>query len=202
MTFLFIVATVLSAWIYTELAGYWLHKLLHSEKVPYLSRNHMIHHLVLYAPDKPQRPCETYQVSTEGRAALLGIGMEWLAPVGVLMAATVAGMTALGVGAAYQALFLAASSFWGWFMFGYVHDRMHLKGFWLAENRWLKGWFTGARRLHDIHHMNITDDGREATNFGICFFLFDRVFGTYHSRHEHFNRAGYEAAKRRYAFIF
>lgn len=202
MTTLNIAVTIVSAWVYTELAGYWLHRLLHSEKIPYLSRSHMIHHLVLYAPNKPQRPCATYLVSTDGRASLLGIGMEWLAPVAVIMAATVAGLTALGVPAALQALFLASASLWGWFMFGYVHDRMHLKGFWLAENKWLAPWFTGARRLHDIHHINITDDGREATNFGMCFFFFDRLFGTFKRAHARFNRAGYEAAKKRYSFIY
>lgn len=202
MTALWIAAAVIAAWVYTELVGYWLHRLLHSEKIPYLSRNHMIHHLVLYAPDKPQRPCETYLVSTHGRAAILGIGMEWMGPVGLIMVATVAGLTALGVPAGYQVLFLASSSLWGWFMFGYVHDRMHLKGFWLAEHRWLSPWFKAARRLHDIHHITLTDDGREATNFGICFFFFDRVFGTFQSAHRRFNRAGYEAAKRRYSFIY
>jgi hypothetical protein len=29
-------------------------------------------------------------------------------------------------------------------MFRYRHDVMHIKGFWMAENRWLRRWFSTA----------------------------------------------------------
>ena len=39
-------------------------------------------------------------------------------------------------------------------------------------------------------------------NFGICFFLFDRLFGTLRKEHSRFNRQGHAAALRRYAYVF
>lgn len=193
--------TLASAWLYTEFAGYWLHKLLHSEKIEFLSRNHMLHHLVVYPPDKPQRPDEAYRSSTYGRAALLGIGMEWIGPILLILGTALAIMTWAGAAVSYLLLFAAASSLWGWVMFAYVHDGMHSKGFWLGKVPAIKGWFLGARRLHDIHHMDLVDDGRETLNFGICFFFFDRLFGTYRNEFARFNRKGYEAALRRYSYI-
>ncbi|MDE1975878.1 MAG: hypothetical protein KGI84_01305, partial [Elusimicrobia bacterium] len=55
-----------------EFVGYWLHILLHSDKIKFLSRSHMIHHLISYPPDTPMRPSEEYMLSTQGRASLLG----------------------------------------------------------------------------------------------------------------------------------
>jgi hypothetical protein len=39
------------------------------------------------------------------------------------------------------------------------------------------------------------------TNFGIGFFLFDRIFRSIAPRHRPFNRAGFEAARLRYGFV-
>jgi len=188
------------AWLYTEFAGYWLHMLLHSEKIEFLSRNHMIHHLEVYPPDKPMRPEGAYKGSTYGRAAVLGIGMEWTLPVLLILGAALAALAWAGATPFYLGVFAAASMAWGWVMFAYVHDGMHVKGFGLASLPLLQDWFLNARRLHDIHHMDLVDDGRETVNFGICFFFFDRLFGTYKNRFDRFNRAGFDAALRRYAY--
>lgn len=197
-----IVITILSAWVFTEFVGYWLHMLLHSERVKFLSRNHMIHHLVVYAPNKPMRLSTKYIGSTYSRANLLGIGMEWLLPAGILLPCVLGAFRLIGVQALHQALFVAAALGWGYFMFGYMHDSMHLQGFWMAKSLWLARWFLIARRRHDIHHMEIADGGRQTRNFGICFFFFDRLFGTLSAEHKRFNQNGLEAAMRRYAYIF
>ena len=60
----------------------------------------------------------------------------------------------------------------------YLHDVMHIDGFWLENNRWFKSWFLSARKLHDIHHQVINNRGLMHTNFGIGFFFFDRLFCT------------------------
>jgi len=44
----------------------------------------------------------------------------------------------------------------------------------------------------------VDDNGRMEANFGIGFFLFDRIFRTMGSRHRPFNRAGFEVARLRY----
>lgn len=36
---------LIAGWLYAEICGYFLHILLHSEKIPFLSHSHVIHHL-------------------------------------------------------------------------------------------------------------------------------------------------------------
>jgi sterol desaturase/sphingolipid hydroxylase (fatty acid hydroxylase superfamily) len=45
-----IIVTILAAALIAELTGYLMHILLHSNKIAFLSKSHMIHHLVLYGP--------------------------------------------------------------------------------------------------------------------------------------------------------
>lgn len=193
---------MLSGIVFSEFFGYWLHVLLHSERIPWLSRNHMIHHLVIYPPNKPQRPSGAYLPSTAGRTNLLGIGLEWLAPAGLALASLVLAFRALGIGPASQAAFIAAALVWSWLMFGYMHDAMHLKGFWMEGNTFMASWFLSRRKKHDIHHMDLDDAGRMRKNYGICFFAFDALFGSLQNEHERFNGAGLAAALDRYAYVF
>jgi len=58
-----------------------------------------------------------------------------------------------------------------------------------------------ARRLYDIHHHAVNEHGRMDANFGIGFFLFDRLFRRLSVRHRVFNRAGFEAARERYGLV-
>ncbi len=194
--------SVVGACLYTEFVGYWLHMLLHSEKLAFLSRNHMIHHLVVYPPNKPMRQSSEYLGSTYDRANVLGIGLEWVAPVSLILPVSLLALRSLGVPAACQAVFVLVSMAWGYLMFGYMHDAMHLKGFWMTTNLRLSRWFMTARKRHDIHHMEISASGKQQKNFGICFFLFDRLFGTLSAEHKPFNRDGLGAAMKRYSYIF
>jgi sterol desaturase/sphingolipid hydroxylase (fatty acid hydroxylase superfamily) len=190
------------AGVFTEFVGYWLHVLLHSERIEFLSRNHMIHHLVAYPPNRAQRPSAEYRGSTDDRAALLGIGLEWLVPSTLLLSVLLAAFRALSLRAADQAVFIGTSLAWGWFMFGYMHDAMHVKGFWMERSRMLGDWLADSRRRHDIHHMDLAPDGRMDKNYGICIFIFDRLFGSFADKHVRFDKAALEAARKRYAFIF
>jgi sterol desaturase/sphingolipid hydroxylase (fatty acid hydroxylase superfamily) len=81
-------------------------------------------------------------------------------------------------------------------MFSYLHDRMHLKDFWMARTPIIRIWFCNARRLHDIHHRALMD-----RNFGVGFFWFDHLFGTIGRRHRPFNRAGLQSAINRYGLL-
>ena len=194
--------TVIAACAFTEFIGYWLHVLLHNEKIPFLSRNHMIHHLVVYAPNKPMRPSRAYLTSTYDRAGLLGIGLEWLLPVGILLPLVLLALRFAGLAPSLQAVFIATSLGWGFLMFSYMHDAMHENGFWMADSPFWKNWFLRARLFHDIHHMELDESGRMTRNYGICFFAFDRLFATLTESHGKFNQAGLIAAHKRYAFIF
>ncbi|HEY1423373.1 MAG TPA: sterol desaturase family protein [Candidatus Acidoferrum sp.] len=182
-----------------ELFGYWLHRLLHSDKIPFLSRGHLIHHFLIYGPGQPMRHDE-YQDATDHRFSLGNVGPEWLVPSGIILGALFTLMRVTHVPALYQSIALATLIVWPLFMFSYLHDRMHLSDFWMERVPLLRSWFRAARRLHDIHHHALDDRGRMDANFGIGFFLFDRLFHTIAARHRSFNRAGFEAARLRYGF--
>ena len=195
-----ILLAVLLGLLYSEFVGYWIHRLLHSEKIPSLSKDHMIHHLKLYSPKGSMRS-ETYLRATGERFSVGNIGVEWLAPLAVVIGATIAFMTVLSIPVLSQFLFLGSAILWGIFGFSYIHDGLHVSNFWMLNNRFINTWFKKIRRLHDIHHTRITNDGKMHVNFGMCFFILDRIFGTKAEVTGRFNEAGYEEAKKRYSFI-
>ena len=185
----------------SELLGYLLHRLLHSGKIGFLSRSHMRHHLVLYGPLHSQRPSPGYLDATVGEVSLFNIGMEWIIPGAILLAASITVLHFLHVTLFHQSVFVAGTLSWSFIMFSYLHDRMHIDGFWMERQRWLKRWFLGAREAHDIHHWALNDRGFMDKNFGIAFFLFDRVFGTWAAQWPSFNRRGYKNALHRFADV-
>jgi sterol desaturase/sphingolipid hydroxylase (fatty acid hydroxylase superfamily) len=189
--------TLVLSCLLAEFFGYWLHRLLHSDKIPFLSRGHLIHHFLIYGPGQPMRH-DQYQDATDSRFSIGNVGLEWLVPSGIILAAMWALMELGHVPALYQSITLVALLVWPLFMFSYLHDRMHLSDFWMERVPVLRTWFRAARRLHDIHHHALDDRGRMDANFGIGFFLFDRLFRTIASRHRSFNRAGFETARLRY----
>jgi sterol desaturase/sphingolipid hydroxylase (fatty acid hydroxylase superfamily) len=195
-----IIACTIGSCVTTELLGYWLHRLLHSGLIGFLSRNHMKHHLVLYGPLQNQRSTQ-YQDATDERLSLGNIGLEWLIPAALLLVTTVAVFYFFHVPLVYQFVCLGTSLVWGFLMFSYLHDVMHVEGFWMERNRWFRRWFTSPRELHDIHHRVINDQGFMNKNFGIGFFLFDRLFGTLSGREQSINQVGYQAAIRRFNAI-
>jgi len=185
----------------SEFLGYLLHRLLHSGKIGFLSRSHMRHHLLLYGPLQPQRPGSGYQDATTDSLALGNIGLEWLAPGALLLVLSITMLNFFGVPVIYQSIFVAGSLAWSFIMFSYLHDRMHIADFWMERNPCLKRWFVSARHAHDIHHYALNDDGLMDKNFGIAFFFFDRIFGTWTREWQTFNRVGYRRALRRFAKV-
>ena len=183
-----------------ELLGYWLHRLLHSGVIGFLSRNHMRHHMVLYGPLQPQRSSE-YRDATDARTSLGNIGVEWLFPAVLLIVIAAASFRLLRVPVLFQSIYFATTLLWSFLMFSYLHDRMHVEGFWLERNRWLKAWFISARQRHDAHHFLMNDQGLMDKNFGIGFFFFDRLFGTLSQGGTGFNSHGYEAAKKKFKTV-
>ncbi len=187
--------------LFAEVFGYFLHILLHAEKLPALSRGHMRHHLRDYGPRSALRT-RAYVRSTRGRFGIRGIGFEWLAPLALTSGAIVGFASVLDVERGPLAAFMTAAVAWSLFMFAHMHEGMHVQRFWMADVPWFGRWFIAARRRHDIHHRELSDDGRMIRNYGICFFFMDRLCGTLSTRHPPFNEKGYAAARERYAFIF
>ena len=197
VTFIGVVATLVDSVIVAEFAGYWLHRLLHSDKFPSLSRGHLIHHFLIYGPRQPMRAGE-YHDATENRFSIGNVGAEWLAPSAIILLLCWGVMALAGVPAVYQVLALCTLLGWPILMFSYLHDRMHLENFWMTRIPLLRVWFLKARRLHDIHHRSVDGEGYMDTNFGIGFYFFDRLFRTMAKRHRAFNWGGYQAAVARY----
>ena len=201
MNLLYLLGTAAAGALFTEFVGYFLHILLHSEKVAWLSRSHMIHHLKVYGPRRSLRQPGPYKDSTDGRAAVGGIGLEWILPIALVLASALAVFRAAGVPALHQAVFTVVAAAWGKFVFGTMHDSMHIEGYWMTTVPVLSAWYKAVRRLHDIHHLEFSDEGRMTYNFGICFFLFDRLLGSRLAKARPFNENGYQAALKRYAAV-
>ncbi|MBS1841909.1 MAG: sterol desaturase family protein [Acidobacteria bacterium] len=183
-----------------EFLGYWLHRLLHSDKFPALSQGHLIHHFLIYGPDQAMR-YDKYQDATHGRFSVGNVGLEWLAPCALIFFSIWGILYALRIPPVYVAISLLALVGWPVLMFSYLHDRMHLKDFWMARTPILKIWFCRARRLHEIHHRALNDHGRMHANFGIGFFWFDRLFRTIGRHHLPLNQAGLGVAIQRYGLL-
>ena len=197
VTFVGVVATLLDSIVVAEFAGYWLHRLLHSDRIPALSRGHLIHHFLIYGPRQPMR-AEDYHDATDSRFSLGNVGLEWLVPSAMILFFCWGVMALLGVPLAYQVLALCTLLAWPILMFSYLHDRMHIEDFWMTRVPILCTWFLNARRLHDIHHRSVDREGFMDTNFGIGFYFFDRCFRTMAKRHRPFNWKGYQTALKRY----
>ena len=124
---------VLGSWLLAEFYGYWLHVLLHSDKIRWLSDNHMSHHLRSYPPPhgKVRRPMRTevyIQEIKENQKLILGLGSEWYIPSILLIGFTVLlewllGLSWVQIGFSVGGIFLYSI-----FMFWWLHDRMHVKG--------------------------------------------------------------------------
>lgn len=195
-----ILLTVLASIIVAEFLGYWIHTLLHSEKIQFLSREHMQHHLNDYGPGKNQRS-NPYKDSGVGRFTFLGLGAEWLVPIVPVTAIWIVSLQLLGVSFWLTLLSAGTGLFWGYLMFGLVHENFHIEGTVFLRSKWMRSWFIHVRRLHDIHHHKLTDEGRMSYNMGICFYLFDRLFGTYRPNLGQFNAKGLEKSRELYAGI-
>ena len=197
VTFIGVVATLVDSVVVAEFAGYWLHRLLHSDKFPSLSRGHLIHHYLVYGPRQPMRAGE-YRDATDNRFSMGNVGLEWLAPSAIILLFCWGVMVLLGVPRVYQVIALGTLLGWPILMFSYLHDRMHVENFWMTRIPVIKAWFLKARRLHDIHHRSMNPRGFMDTNFGIGFYFFDRFFQTICKHHRPFNWSGYQAALERY----
>jgi len=193
--------TIACGIIYTEFVGYWIHILLHSERVPSLSRAHMEHHLRDYGPKKPLHRDGPYVNSAEDRPNVLGLGLEWFLPCLSVIGFTIGLLTLLGVPWNHQLVFTIVGIAWGHFLFGIMHSAMHYKVYWMMKVPGLRHWYERIRQLHDYHHLQFSDDGRMQKNYGICFFWFDRIFRTFSPQQKKFNHQGYTNALTRYSNV-
>ncbi len=197
------ILTILTSILYAEIIGYFVHILLHSEKVKYLSYSHMLHHIRDYGRHKPFLTGK-YIASSRDRASFLGgIGMEWFVPFAVIACITFLFFYLVSMPLYVQIVFLITSVTWGYIGFNYMHSAMHIKGFWMEKNFLFKNWFKKLRMLHSIHHNNLNQGGQMVTNYGICFFFLDRLLSSYVTKYQdkEENSACFEACRERYSYL-
>jgi len=196
---MWLIGAVLFGVIFSEFVGYWLHRLIHSGKIEYLSTNHMEHHLREYGPRMSQRT-ENYKLSNV--AAFGSLGLEWWIPISAVAVSSFVLFLLLGLSLKFTSVMMIMAILWGVLMFAYMHDALHIKGVWMLKDTGLFRWFKETRRLHNIHHIQINDEGRMDCNFGICMFWMDKLFGTYRTKTSGFNKKGFEVTKYTYAHIY
>lgn len=194
----YFVGYFVSGILFAEFYGYWLHRLMHSDVIAFMSRNHMIHHLQIYGPRMKQRPEAGYRYAVAGRANLGGIGLEWLVPIGLTIGVIVMVFAVMGAPRWGTVVFLGTALGYSYFLFWLLHNSMHQRETWLIEHAWIGPWFRRARRRHDIHHVRLNAEGRLYTNFGIGFGGLDRVFGTASSQAAPVEDAALARAHERY----
>lgn len=169
--------TAALACVYTELVGYLLHRLLHAGRIAWMTRRHLVHHLELYGPTMKLRT-PVYR-DRELHDGIAGVGWEWIVPSVVLFVVELLTLVTLGVAPSLLVTFFGVGLVWSVVMFHAAHEAMHVT----RPTLFLAGpWrdrFLVARRMHDIHHVAIDEQGRFIGNFGMLCFGFDRVFGTY-----------------------
>src|SRR5438128_8650623 len=111
VTFVGVVATLVDSVVVAEFAGYWLNRLLHSDKFPALSRGHLIHHFLIYGPRQPMRAAE-YQDATNNRFSVGNVGLEWVVPSAIILLFFWGVMLLFGVPRVYQAIALCTLLVW------------------------------------------------------------------------------------------
>ena len=165
--------------IISEIYGYWLHVLLHSYIFPSLSKAHMNHHILSYPPGGKMRHPEYIQDRIPEDKTVFGIGLEWIIPSLILLSATFCVEWLIGLSLGQIILSISTMITYTIFLFLFMHESLHLKDHFLLKVRPLKSWYIKVRKLHDIHHHYVDDNGLMNKNYGIAFFFFDKIFRTY-----------------------
>jgi sterol desaturase/sphingolipid hydroxylase (fatty acid hydroxylase superfamily) len=151
-----ILLSLVFGFFFTEIVGYFFHRVIHFPITGPLYRAHMAHHLKLYPPEDylsstyraAGAESTTYRFIVAG--VVIGLFMLWLLPL-------------------WFALPVAFDMALFGFVNSYMHDSLHIRGHWMERFEHFK-WL---RRVHFQHHV---DMGRD---FGIITFTSDKVAGTY-----------------------
>lgn len=148
-----LVTTVAASFVASELIGYLFHRLAHVPGTS-LYKSHMVHHLETY----PHERFLSDKYIHAGRHSFV----IWFVPVFLLTLAVQWFMLPfyLFVPA------MATTSLVAWFN-SRTHDAFHVRRAREGET------FSWMRRSHEVHHRNMR------WNFGIYWFFWDRVFGTF-----------------------
>jgi len=155
VTFVGVLATLVDSVVVAEFAGYWLLRLLDSDRLPSFSRGHLIHHFLAYGSRQPMRAQEYHDV-TDHRFSAGNVGLQWLLASAMILLFCWGVMALLHVPHPYQMLAISTLLGWPILMFSCLHDRMHLENYRMTRVPGFRTWFLKAGRLH---HKNLDSNG-------------------------------------------
>jgi sterol desaturase/sphingolipid hydroxylase (fatty acid hydroxylase superfamily) len=147
----------------TCLFGYWFHRFLHSPKAGVWYESHRHHHEILY----PFHDCFSDTYREAGKHSTTWIFLISGSPLIILPVV----LWATGILALWLAGVILAEVLLIGLLNSFVHDWSHLNYHRLSKY----AWFGRLVELHHLHHLD------QKTNFGIFWFAFDRLFGTFKS---------------------
>lgn len=152
-----ILLVILLSYLYVDLMGYLIHKLVHSNLIPSMKQAHKTHHTLYTHKDF----LDTTYRDAEGDNLLF-----YYMPFALLSIL-------------FAYLFMNIVSFFVFLvilsLFGFGNDIIHTQ-IHLTNTRLIKyNWFRKLRFLHIQHHKH------HDTNYGILSLLFDKVFGTFNN---------------------
>lgn len=145
----------------TTFFGYWMHWMLHQDFFGKFHQSHMTHHLKLYPPNDffSEEYRDAGKDSTFWFFLVAGAPLVFL-PIVLFI---------FGYIGLFTGLFLLAETIALGLLNNYLHDSFHLKNHWLNFFSFFKKFVA----LHQHHHEDM------GTNYGIFFFLWDKLFGTF-----------------------
>lgn len=140
-----------------EVVGYFWHRWVEHREIlgKSVSFRHYKHHEVQY-PVYKLRNSGPYESADSWTWYVVGI----VATIGAFLILPAAQAVSFTAGAWIYAHYIVAR----------MHSAFHLTGD--SHFLWKYKWFQKLVKLHDIHHY-------DNCNYGICFFMMDRLFGTY-----------------------
>jgi sterol desaturase/sphingolipid hydroxylase (fatty acid hydroxylase superfamily) len=166
MLLLKLLLAVATGGLITTFMGYLVHWVFHQPWSLWFYNAHMNHHKIQYPPT--DFFSDTYK--SAGRDSTAVLFVIAFAPIMLaIIAMTFLGILSLPVG------LTTLASLIGW---GLVHDHLHDQ-FHLTNSRWNKlPFFETLRKIHYVHHLDMR------LNFGIFFFVWDKMFKTYDDANE------------------
>ena len=157
-----VVFGTITTFLYGTLVGWLIHRALHHRWTGPLYRSHMNHHTKQYPPGDLKS--ESYRSAGREDSAFV------FAPILALaFAFFVYGLVRLNVGTGLIVFVLVEA-----LVIGLLHDWVHTQ-FHLTKPAFNRDWFRRLQELHFTHHRRMTH------NFGIFWFGWDKLFGTYRS---------------------
>lgn len=151
---------VVITYLVVTLFGYLGHRFIHTKQAKKFNRSHMTHHVKLYPPtDYFSDRYRSAEKDDTFRTFLLLSGPLLLVPVVCCY---------FHLLTVFQGILVTSAAVLFGLAHDYLHDSFHIRGHWL--NNFV--WFRAMNARHYQHHVDMK------TNYGIFFFLWDRIFGT------------------------